>query len=149
MRQERLRHSRRCVTAAVGFTLIEVVVVMAIIALLAAIAIPSYFQYIARGHRSEARMTLTQAAQWMERWRTQNNTYQGAALPATLQRSPATGAIIYNIVVAAPTAGTYTLTATRANPGPMQNDACGDFTLDSTGARGVSGTEPIDRCWNR
>lgn len=131
-----------------GFTLIEVVIVTAIVAILAAIAIPNYFQYIARGHRSEARMTLTQAAQWMERWRTQNNSYQGAALPVALQRSPASGAIVYNITVATPTAGTYTLTATPA-PGPMQNDACQAFTLDQTGLRGVSGTETVDRCWNR
>ena len=56
--------------------MIELVTVMAIIAILTAIAIPNYFQYIARGHRSEARSTLTQAAQWMERWRTERNTYQ-------------------------------------------------------------------------
>src|SRR5262245_37091737 len=79
-----------------GFTLIEVMIVTVIVAILAAIAIPSYVAFIARGHRSEARMTLSHAAQWMERWRTERTTYQDPAnlpnapqLPAGLQVSPA------------------------------------------------------------
>jgi len=129
-----------------GFTLIEVVIVMAVVAILTAIAIPNYFQFIARGHRSEARATLTQAAQWMERWRTERGTYNGAALPATLARSPATGTQMYAITVA--TAGnTYTLTA--APQGPMTGDPCGDFGLDNTGQRTRSGTEALDICWGR
>ncbi len=77
--------------------MIELVAVMAIIAILTAIAIPNYFQYVARGHRSEARLTLTQAAQWMERWRTERNTYQNPpgpnppVLPQCLQNSPTIG----------------------------------------------------------
>jgi len=135
-----------------GFTLVELVTVMAIVAILAAIAVPSYFQYIARGHRSEARATLTQAAQWMERWRTQNNSYQDPAnappaLPAALQQSPASGAVMYNIAVVTPTPGTYLLTATPVNPGPMANDTCGVFSLDNTGARTSAGD--INLCWGR
>ena len=129
-----------------GFTLIEVVIVMAVVAILTAIAIPNYFQFIARGHRSDARATLTTAAQWMERFRTERGTYDGAALPLTLQRSPATGTQMYAIAVA--TAGnTYTLTATRQ--GAMATDPCGNFGLDNTGARTHSGTESLNICWGR
>lgn len=137
-----------------GFTLIELVTVMAIIAILSAIAIPQYFQFIARGHRSEARATLTHAAQWMERWRTERGSYQNPQnlpnppqLPASLQNSPASGPAIYNITVATPTPATYTLTATPI--GPMLNDGCGNFTLDSTGLRGRSGALDINICWGR
>lgn len=134
-----------------GFTLIEMIIVVTIIGILTAIAIPAYTEYIRRGHRTEARTALMQAAQWMERWRTQAGTYQNGGvdptLPAGLQVSPPTGAVAYNIAVAT-TPGTYTLTATRA--GTMLNDACGNLTLNNTGLRAtVNGTAPIDLCWGR
>ena len=139
--------STRRAAAAGGFTLIEVVTVVAIVAILTAIAIPQYTQYVARGHRSEARMTLTNAAQWMERWRTERGTYLGAALPVSLQGSPAPPqAPMYNITVV-PAAATYTLTATPV--GPMAADGCGNLTLDNTGLRGRSGAININTCWGR
>ena len=134
-----------------GFTLIEVLMVMAVVAILTAIAIPNYFQFIARGHRSEARATMTAAAQWMERFRTERGSYNGAgaALAATtLARSPPVGAgtQMYAITVAT-TANTYTLTATVQ--GPMVGDACGNLGLDNTGQRTRSGTESLAICWGR
>jgi len=137
-----------------GFTMIELVAVMAIIAILTAIAIPNYVQYVARGHRSEARLTLTQAAQWMERWRTERNTYQTSpqnanppALPQALQNSPTSGNAVYNITVVTPSPAQYTLSATPVNPGPMANDACGVLTLDQAGLRGPANN--INICWAR
>ncbi len=121
--------------AARGFTLIEIIVTVMIVAILAAIAIPAYTAYLARGYRSEARATLTAAAQWMERWRTERGTYQDGgnppALPAGLNRSPPTGGQRYNITVATPNAGTYTVSA--APMGSFAGDACGTLTLDNTG----------------
>lgn len=141
----RLTTRRRKATG--GFTLIEVVMVMAILAILTAIAIPSYFQFIARGHRSEARATLTHAAQWMERWRTENGGYQAAVLPLSLQTSPMSMAPIYAITVVS-TPAIYTLTATPL-PGPMANDLCGALTLTNTGLRGTVPPADINLCWGR
>jgi type IV pilus assembly protein PilE len=141
-----LRRSRDRARAR-GFTLIEVIVVMAILAILAAIAIPNYTEYIQRGYRSDAKTALLQAAQWQERFRTENNAYS-AALPAGMVNIPPTGTR-YTIAVAQPGgAQTFTLTATRV--GAQAADPCGDFTLDQTGARNtVGGTRPAAQCWER
>lgn len=68
-----------------GFTLIELMVVVALIAILAAIAYPSYTQYVQRGRRSEARTALLNLMQQEERYFTQHNTYQTFNLGDTSQ----------------------------------------------------------------
>lgn len=141
-----------------GFTLIELVVVMVIIAILAAVAIPNYSQYILRGQRSEAKATLLQAAQWMERFRTENNRYDqnlaaaATVLPAGLTQSPATGAARYNLALSTLAANNYVITATRVGA-----DDCGNFTINNLGQRTVvisgtayaAGTPEFQRCWDR
>lgn len=135
-----------------GFTLIEVMIVVAIVAILAALAFPSYTEYIRRGHRAEARAALLQGAQWMERAATATGTYPlTASFPTTLTTIKSGR---YTIAVASPPAsaasGTaYTLTATPA--GGQQGDKCGNYTLTHTGVRGAaSGALPLmTECWNK
>jgi len=128
-----------------GFTLIELVIVAVVLGILAAIAIPSYTAYIQRASRSEARGQILMAAQWMERFRTQNGTYAGAALPANLAQSPATGTKKYNIALASD-ATSFTVTATPT--GTMSGDQCGALTIDHTGALGQGGSTK-EICWDR
>lgn len=141
-----------------GFTLVEVMVVVAIMGILAAIAVPSYVQYLQRGHRSDAKAMMMQVAQWQERFRTQNNVYAtDAQLPTGLSSSPGGGAPTrYTLTVtnpdsanpAAPT--TFLVTATRA--GAQASDRCGDFTLSHTGQRGLVNNDSsatVAECWNR
>ncbi len=135
-----------------GFTLIEVMIVVAIVAILAALAFPSYTEYIRRGHRAEARAALLQGAQWMERAATATGTYPlTASFPATLTTIKSGR---YTIAVASPPAsaasGTaFTLTATPA--GGQVGDRCGDYTLTHTGVRGAAaGVLPLmTECWNK
>lgn len=139
-----------------GFTLIELMIVVAVVAILSAIALPSYNEYIRRGHRAEARAALLQAAQWMERAATANGTYP---LTVDFPGSLATvQSLRYAITVASPTGGvaannglTYTLTATPA--GAQVGDRCGNFTLEHTGVRGAASKTPPDplitECWTK
>lgn len=133
-----------------GFTLIEVMIVVALVGILAAIAMPSYTEYIQRGHRAEARAGLLQAQQWLERAATATGTYPlTAEFPDTLKKVPSDR---YEISLESPTddddddAGrTYTLTATPK--GAQATDPCGNYTVTQSGERGAKGA--VTECWNK
>ena len=118
-----------------GFTLIEVMIVVAIVAILSAIALPSYTEYIRRGNRAEARAGLLQAAQWMERAAIATGTYPLAAVfPGGLTQVPSDR---YDISIASTDGRSYTLTATPK--GSQAGDKCGNYTLNQAGLRGANG----------
>lgn len=132
-----------------GFTLIEIMVVVAIVGILAAIAYPSYSESVRKSRRSDAKNALMNAAQLLERRYSERAQYPDQATLKALMNDASAGASIlspdrfyaFSIVLANDARGNasqlYTLTAVPQ--GAQVADKCGSFTLASDGTKGVTG----------
>lgn len=137
-----------------GITLIELVIVIAIVAILASIAIPSYQDYVLRTNRMEAINTALEIAACQERIYIKENGYavDRCGLTAGCLNSPNDE---YTVCVAlgrlgggVPADQSFTITATPQ--GRQVNDTCGNMTLTDIGGRGASSAgadAQIDNCW--
>jgi type IV pilus assembly protein PilE len=128
-----------------GFTLTELVIVVVIVGILAAIALPSYSKQIQKSRRSDAKSALVGAAGQMERYFTERGTYATATLGSGGVYANTTQNGYYTLSFANLDATSYTLKATPA--GAQTGDPCGNLTYDYQGNKGISGTAPMDQCW--
>lgn len=122
-----------------GFTLIEMMIVLAILAVIVALAYPAYTEQVRKARRADAVNTLMSSAQYLERCFTRFNAYNDASCA-----SPAGDSIDdYYAITVARTATTFTLTATPK--GDQANDPCGTLTLDYLGNK--TPAPGSNRCW--
>lgn len=123
-----------------GFTIIEMMIAVAIIGILAAIALPAYQEYVRVARRADALDALSAASTAQEKYRVNNSSYATALSALT---SPVTGLSLtsaspngyYTISVSGtPTASTYSFAATAVPSGPQASDtACTTITINQTG----------------
>jgi type IV pilus assembly protein PilE len=143
----------RC--AARGFTLLELMIVVAIVAILSAIAYPSYNKYVIRTHRVAAAGCLTQYSNYMERFYTTNQSYSAtnagvaanAPVPVLDCATQSVAYYTYDAIPANLSPTTYTVEAVPIGSQLAADTQCGTLTLSQTGTRTKSGTDTVDKCW--
>jgi type IV pilus assembly protein PilE len=140
-----------------GFTLVEVMIVVAILAILSATAYPSYVESVRKSRRAEARAQLLEVAQYMQRFYSQNDSFKKAvgevsdmALPSELRTVPRQGAQTYTIDFAANSLTPSSFNLDAVPTGSMKGDRCGTLQLDNVGRRNIKDAKAgiaIDDCW--
>lgn len=150
-----------------GFTLIELMIAVAIVGILAAIALPSYKDSVRKSRRADAKAALLGLANAMERHFTETNSYCDAAntdgtvvancgdddiedsdIPlATIYSAPPETAANYTLTISAVSASTYTVQAAPVAGTDQANDRCLNLTLTNTGVKGNSADLAQAECW--
>jgi type IV pilus assembly protein PilE len=135
-----------------GFSLIELMMVVAIGGILLSVALPSYQQQVVRTKRASAAGCLMELAQFMERVYASNIRYDqnaGAStvLPATTCRSDLSSSYSFAFASGEPTARTFSVQATPTGSQATRDTACGTLGINQAGTKSETGTDTVAGCW--
>ena len=139
-----------------GFTLIELMITVAIVGILAAVAIPAYQNYIKKGRRVDAKSALLELAAREERYFATNNTYTATVTDLNYTKigvgtstfnAGSTSMVYYTVQITAASATAWAATATRTTAGAQNTDVCGDYSIDNLGQQTVANGTQTTGCW--
>lgn len=129
-----------------GFSLLEMLIVLIIIGILSAIAIPLYYSHIVHERRLEAAMTLEKLAVALEQYDTIHNTYKNASL-VELGFPEKIADNHYQLMITSTTDSSYNLQATPLAEQAEKDNTCATLTLNSLGEKGITGSGKLNDCW--
>lgn len=148
---ESLRSARRCGTPGGGFSLIELMIVVAIVAILAAIAYPAYTSQVVESRRADGKAKLLEVMQAQERAYTTSSTYETDLTNLGYSASSAPSDEGWYVISAASCgsgiAECVALTATPQGAQASNDTECANLTINSRGVKGISGTGTVAECW--
>lgn len=133
-----------------GFTLVELLIVVAVIAILMAIAAPMYRDFVVRSNRSDAIIALTELSNLQEKHYSNEMAYTTTISDLSYPNTSPEG--FYSLAISTGAAVDYTLTATPVGQQLQDDDTCRELTLNSFGQRSAEdsdGNDTSQQCWNR
>lgn len=131
-----------------GFTLLELMITVAVVGILAAIAYANYSEQVTKSRRSAGATCLEQAAQYMERYYTTHLTYEDVpAAPKQIPQCDTETSPFYQVRLAADDVRTYTLEAVPQDVQETRDTKCGTLSVDQAGSREITGTADVTECW--
>lgn len=130
-----------------GWTMVELVIVLAVLSVLLAVAYPVYNGQLIKARRADGHALLYEAAQRQQQFFTSNNHFTDTIGSGGLEMSATSDEGYYTLSITSPSATSYTLTATPA--GAQTSDtSCGDLTLTHLNVKGCGATDcEVQRCW--
>ena len=135
-----------------GFTLIELMITVAVVAILAAVALPAYKEQVARSKRSDVQALLVEDAGYMQRYYEANNTYLSTGTGANAispvlpnLQSPKSGIKNYDLSIDSANTSATTFKLKAVPTGSMTGDKCGTYTIDNLGQKGAD--QSVATCW--
>jgi type IV pilus assembly protein PilE len=131
-----------------GFTLVELMIVVAIIGILTFVAVPSYRQYVVKSNRAAAESFVMSVTNKQEQYMLDARQY-AATLVLLGMAAPADVSNNYNITITniGATPPTYTITAVPTGSQAASDTRCGSVSIDQAGTKGITGAGTVAECW--